>query len=84
MNQKEKESALKNQPVHPSDTGVGSNQGLTFYQSLILSLARNPDVTNKKDQSALAIAMHIKDVADRVIEQMSKDGEPVDNDTYKF
>lgn len=49
--------------------------GLTFYQSLILSLAKNPDITNKTDQSALAIAMHINDVAARIIQVIHQDEE---------
>lgn len=71
MNQSEKESMLKFQPVYPSDI----NRGLTFHQSLILNLSRNPDITNKKDQSAGAIARHINDVADRIIEEMIRKGE---------
>ncbi len=73
MNQKEKE--LKYQPVYPGSnyfTGILTGAGLTFYQSLILSLSQNPDIT-KKDNSALDIAFHINDVAKRIIQVMSQD-----------
>lgn len=70
MTQNEKESVLKSMRVYPS-TEIYDDKGLTFYQSLILNLSRNPDITNKKDQSESSIAHHIKAVADKLIELMT-------------
>jgi len=71
MNQSEKETALKMQPVHPSNEDeVGSNQGLNFYQSLILSLAKNEQITGKREVNAMSTALYITDVANQIIKVM--------------
>ena len=86
MNQKEKARALKFQPVYPSShegfpewyveaANSTISTGLTFYQSLILSLSKNEHITGKRDQTATSTASYITEVANRVIEEMSKDKE---------